>query len=373
MSIRECAICHGPSYKEVFSLPIGYMSDGTQTNYPLIKEMCIDCGTVRTQINFDWNEFYKNEYKPSRNIDAVVVDQNDTKIRRSEFVYQWMDKLLSNVEYEPASSMLEIGCGQGYLLERFEVTEKHGVEPSKQAACMAKRVASVRNIGFEEINNHEKYDLVISYCVIEHLDKPNDLLNKCFNILNDGGIMIIALPIQDRFNYDLFFMDHLYHFSNNNFSKLLKLNGFDILVHELGRGSYMNIGLYICRKSVAQPDEKILFENNMNIQNANKILSNIDSIIGNYNELFAFGYGEVAKTIVPYTNLDYFIKYYIDDYSKADKVISSTRAKNIIKNINKEVVLLLLVNPKHEAKIKNIFNEFKNINFMSVFDGIMVE
>lgn len=88
--------------------------------------------------------------------------------------------------------------------------------------------------------------------------------------------------------------------------------------------------------------------------------------------LYAFGYGEIAKTILLYTNLDNYIKYYIDDFSNGIKVISSKMAKNTFKNI--EIInIVLLVNLAHIQKIKSLFQEFNNVNFINIFDNIEVD
>lgn len=376
MQIKSCSLCRNSFFEEVLFFETGYMSDGTKTNHSLVKEECKVCGTVRTKVDFDWAKFYQNTYCPSRNIDTPVVSKDNVESTRSDFVYEWIVSLLKPFEKQKFSDMLEIGCGQGYLLDKFDVDNKYGIEPSTEAALLASSSkAHVRNIGYEDILDTEKYDLIISYCVIEHLESPDLFLEKSNKLLADGGVMIIALPIQDKFNYDLFFMDHLYHFSHNNFSKLLKVHGFHIVNYELGRESYSNIGLYVCKKTASDNDSGFVFEKNANIANINKVLNNIDNIIthNSDNELFAFGYGEIAKTIIPYTTLDDKILYYIDDFNEGEKVISSVALKEILHNSNQPVKLLLLINPKHENKIKNIFHEFRNIHFINIFEGVDIE
>ena len=84
--------------------------------------------------------------------------------------------------------------------------------------------------------------------------------------------MCIALPIQDKFNYDLFFADHIHHFSHKNFEKLLNQSGFSILKYELGRGSYTNIGMYICEK-VKKNELSFKYIKNNNLNNIKIILN----------------------------------------------------------------------------------------------------
>ena len=61
--------------------------------------------------------------------------------------------------------------------------------------------------------------------------------------------MCIALPIQDKFNYDLFFGDYIHRFNHTTFLKLLKNCEFQVINFELGRESYFNIGMYVCKKN----------------------------------------------------------------------------------------------------------------------------
>lgn len=74
------------------------------------------------------------------------------------------------------------------------------------------------------------------------------------------------MPIQDKFNYDLCFADHVHCFSHKNFEKLLNKNGFSILNYELGRASYINIGMYICEK-IAKKEVSFKYIKNNNLSN----------------------------------------------------------------------------------------------------------
>ena len=183
--------------------------------------------------------------------------------------------------------------------------------------------------------------------------------------------MCIALPIQDKFNYDLFFGDHIYHFNHVTFLKLLKNCGFEVINFELGRESYFNIGIYVCRKASYINNCKYTFIKNKNLKNCKIILNNIDNIIKYSSEnLFAFGNGEIAKTIIPYTKLNDFIIKYIDDYVNECNNISSIESKKIFSRLS-NVNLLMLVNPYHSKKVFEIYKKFDNINFLNIFKGIL--
>lgn len=366
----KCKVCDSTEFAEVLNFKKTVFSDGYTIEKPLIKEECKQCGTIRTKIELNLREFYRNNYNPSRNIDTLAFIDEQT-VNRSYFIYNWISSLIEKNDLYSFEKVLEIGCGYGFLLEKFPCKNKYGVEPNEKAYLYAKQIANVRNIGFEDIPNNDKYDFVYSYCVIEHVEDPNLFLEKQYNILNDNGKLLIGLPIQDKFNYDLFFADHIHHFSHQNFIKLLNKCGFSVVNYELGRGSYANIGMYVCKKTNKREEIYFDYIKNINLQNVNIILKNIDNIIEIYKDkpLYAFGYGEIAKTILPYSDLDNYIISYIDDYNRGSKTISTDEAKLLFKD-RPNVNIVLLVNPVHMEKVKSLFNGFNNIEFIDIFKGV---
>jgi hypothetical protein len=163
----------------------------------------------------------------------------------------------------------------------------------------------------------------------------------------------------------------IHHFSHQNFIKLLNKCGFSVVNYELGRGSYANIGMYVCKKTNKREEIYFDYIKNINLQNINIILKNIDNIIEIYKDkpLFAFGYGEIAKTILPYSDLDNYIISYIDEYNCGSKIISTDEAKLLFKD-RPNVNLVLLVNLAHMEKVKSLFNGFNNIEFIDIFKGV---
>lgn len=93
--------------------------------------------------------------------------------------------------------VLEVGCSTGLLLSLFKERgwEVTGIEVSKKAAEIAqKRGINVTVDYFEKAEIKEKYDLIIFNHVFEHVENPQDVMEKTYELLKPGGIVLISLP-----------------------------------------------------------------------------------------------------------------------------------------------------------------------------------
>jgi 2-polyprenyl-3-methyl-5-hydroxy-6-metoxy-1,4-benzoquinol methylase len=97
------------------------------------------------------------------------------------------------------SEVADVGCGLGILMERLK-TEKacnvFGIDISSAAAefvnhkGMDALVAKVPPIPL----NSESFDVVIGTEIIEHVSKPDELIEEMIRILRPSGHIIISVP-----------------------------------------------------------------------------------------------------------------------------------------------------------------------------------
>jgi 2-polyprenyl-3-methyl-5-hydroxy-6-metoxy-1,4-benzoquinol methylase len=103
------------------------------------------------------------------------------------------------------TSLLEIGSGQGFFLEKVQTlnTKIEGVDinPDAIAACKRKGLkVGLRNI-FEIT---ESFDAVVSFQVLEHMDNLKALMELYVNkLVRPGGHLIIAVPNPDGYLKEL--------------------------------------------------------------------------------------------------------------------------------------------------------------------------
>ena len=136
--------------------------------------------------------------------------------------------------------ILDIGCATGSLLQKLKGRgwETVGVEISHPQAEYGRsmRELDVHELPLEENNFPlQSFDAVLASHVIEHLVDPAGMVREVFRILYPGGIFFVTTPniagFQARFfgkNWRSAIFDHLYLFSVETLSRLLREEGFVI-------------------------------------------------------------------------------------------------------------------------------------------------
>ena len=94
-------------------------------------------------------------------------------------------------------SLLEIGCGYGYLLEEAEpfFDLRTGTDLSQEAVNQAKKSADKIYLGgIEQLPKESRFDYIIANQVIEHIYNPIKFTQKLVQHLNPNGTIIFSTP-----------------------------------------------------------------------------------------------------------------------------------------------------------------------------------
>jgi 2-polyprenyl-3-methyl-5-hydroxy-6-metoxy-1,4-benzoquinol methylase len=148
-------------------------------------------------------------------------------------------------------SLLDVGAGLGMFLRlaREHGFKVQGVEPSLDAAValQANHHITVINSFFEQVELHDKVDVVSMWDLLEHLANPRYALGKAAGLLNADGILVLEIPARDSLLHDLAKVlyrisagrirrplylvcgvHHLHYFSQVGISGLLEECGFKV-------------------------------------------------------------------------------------------------------------------------------------------------
>lgn len=125
------------------------------------------------------------------------------ELQRKRKVYYSPDRK----EFESASefiqeneSVLEVGSGSGFFVQKIKTNNYVGLEFNDEAIKKAseKGIKLIKqNIEKYAENTQEKFDVVCSFHVLEHVQNPREFLKASISKLNPKGKLIIAVPCND--------------------------------------------------------------------------------------------------------------------------------------------------------------------------------
>ena len=144
---------------------------------------------------------------------------------------QTKDLLTGFFEVSQYSDVLEVGCGDGALLN-FIVNKFNlkctGVDFSQRAIDLANLYKANNNVNFicgdifDDNILQEKHECLLLVEVLEHI--PDDVrvkfINKCFSKLSSGGMALITVPHKNKKLID----KHFCHFDKESIISLITQN-----------------------------------------------------------------------------------------------------------------------------------------------------
>ncbi|MEA2363958.1 MAG: hypothetical protein QOD71_3103 [Thermoleophilaceae bacterium] len=107
----------------------------------------------------------------------------------------WADLTKFQPHVRPSDTVIDFGCGGGYLLDRLTAANKLGIEPnpSARADAAGKGIAVV---GSSEEVPDDFADVVISNHALEHTVDPLGELRRLRAKLKEGGLAIFVVPCE---------------------------------------------------------------------------------------------------------------------------------------------------------------------------------
>jgi len=136
-----------------------------------------------------------------------------------------------NPHLEPRSTVVDFGCGAGYMLEKLLVNERIGIEPAP-AAREAARSRGLEVVASASELPAESVDAVVSNHALEHTLEPLAELRALLGLLKPEGQLRLWVPIDDwRAQRNAMAADgnhHLYTWTPLLMRNLLEEAGFTV-------------------------------------------------------------------------------------------------------------------------------------------------
>lgn len=182
----------------------------------------------------------KHETDEGKKYDLIASDF--AKLRNSFATEKkYLDLLIQYLQ--PASTILDVGCGSGYPIASYFIEQGFkitGMDSSKKLLEIAKINCPTMPLIYGDIRDvtiNEKFDAIVEWWCLCHLPKEDHLkmIARFSEWLKPGGILEFtsgdseyAGKHDDMLNQELAF----YSLDPMNYEKYLKENGFNLLLCE---------------------------------------------------------------------------------------------------------------------------------------------
>lgn len=252
-----CDLCGSASATVLLDRSTGsaLRSDRVLVPERLRKVRCARCGLVRGTRDAGAGE-YEDEYAVAD--PDYVFHTPRGPVRRSAAFADWLVSLCGAHRWTRAARVLEVGAGAGAVLaalaDRFPDGRFEGVELSRRSVAEAHRLGRNVRAGGADDAEAGAFDLVYSIAVLEHVPSPTEFLAALRRRLRPGGLLVLSQPTQDVPGYDVFFVDHLHHFSTSHVRAYAKKGGFRELGFVVGHEWMPNFSAHLFQAADADAD-----------------------------------------------------------------------------------------------------------------------
>jgi len=217
-----CPVCQSSATQLLYSNAADYV---TRDMFSVCQ--CSTCGVAFTAPKpDDIGRYYQKQYR--RYVGVILYILKTLYGIRSR---QW------SAMFSQPGAVLEVGCGDGYMLNslREQGWNAVGIERTPEMAEFARTQLGleVYSTGVRDIPEHQKFDAIILFQVLEHIAEPTAMLQDLAERLTPNGKLIIGVPNFDSWQRvfagkNWFHLDiprHLIHFSPHSLEQALQSVG----------------------------------------------------------------------------------------------------------------------------------------------------
>ena len=136
-------------------------------------------------------------------------------------------------------NVLNAGCGSGemnILLAQNKTWNVTGIDVDEESILLSQKLKKENNLDNlniikSSIEDHiplEKYDIIVSNDVLEHIEDDREAINKLSLLLKKDGVLCVSVPsLNFLFGYHDVMLGHYRRYNKKNLKKILSLY-FDI-------------------------------------------------------------------------------------------------------------------------------------------------
>lgn len=226
----HCLVCENPvdiEYLDLTDQPLAnsYHKGEQLEKFPLQMLVCDSC----------WHSQLSVSVEPAKMFEHYLYVSDTSKTLTDYF--EWCTEYMLNNVLEKPKKVLEIACNSGLLLEMFKKRQFEcvGVDPAANLREMSQQrgldvYVDYWNQAFSYKIKEErgKFDLIMAFHVLPHVESPNDFIRSCINVLSETGTIFIQTSQCDMFlnnEFDVIYHEHSSYFTARSIQELAHRNG----------------------------------------------------------------------------------------------------------------------------------------------------
>ena len=269
----KCPLCRLSKFETILekkAIPIFTSADDESRvdfgKHNCILNQCRACGHIfqpaSKKLKNALQKIYDSEYAQL----TTSLGEGNWGEERAIYLFE---KLNSINEFK-TKSILEIGCGNGYILKSLSkrgFKDLVGIDPSINLEKQTKGIKFLREFITSDLKLNSKFDFIFSFGVYEHIDDINSVTSFCTNHLKEGGSLFIYVPNCKKGlalgDPALFIHEHIQYFVPDLIKYHLSTHGYEIVDDQSDDHA---IAVY-AKKNAEVYEEKYIIDSHKEFQN----------------------------------------------------------------------------------------------------------
>lgn len=196
-----------------------------------------DCGFFKQYPSAELSRAIESVYHLDHNIGYLQAGAEEFQTYGLEYLNVIRCALDDHIKRDARFSIVDIGCGGGSILNEIKKiypnSKLYGVDPSP----VAERASAEFNFDLikdfypsQSCSEMKDLDLILNYDVIEHVPNPLAMLQKMYQDLRVGGLLIFSVPdcsaAIENGDISMCIHEHLNYFSVASLKRLVEKASF---------------------------------------------------------------------------------------------------------------------------------------------------
>ncbi|MEA3479496.1 MAG: class I SAM-dependent methyltransferase [Bacteroidota bacterium] len=235
IKLETCPVCKNSSFSEYLECKDHFL---TRETFLIVE--CNSCHfrftNPRPKEENNAAYYKSQEYISHSNVKGGLLNSLYHNVRNYTITRKY--KIVNR--YASGNKILDIGCGTGQLLHHFKNKgwDTMGIEPDEGARKFAidNYHLQITDLGSLISSGKYKFDVIMMWHVLEHVNQLDEYLQKIKSILHENGTFIVAVPNSNSWDaghyksnwaaYDV--PRHLYHFDQGSINNLMEQHMFKL-------------------------------------------------------------------------------------------------------------------------------------------------